>query len=71
MGHSQAFYTGSNGGTLQLVSTSDASDSALAAINDVGVAVGVMLLNSDGLKHVFTFNTLSGALKDLGSPSNG
>ena len=64
-GNSQAFYTDSSG-NLQLVSANGASASALGAINDVGVAVGVMLLNSDGLKHVFTFNTMTSTLKDLG-----
>jgi hypothetical protein len=65
-GHSQAFFTSGNGGTLQLLSAPGFSDSALASINDRGVAAGVMVSNADNSWHVFTYDTQSGTLADLG-----
>ena len=65
-GHSQAFFTTGNGGTLQLLNAPGASDSAFASINDRGVAAGVMVSTVDNSWHVFTYDTQSGALADLG-----
>jgi len=70
-GHTQAFYTTGNGGTLQLINTSGISDSAFGSINDLGVAAGVMVMSLDSSSHIFTYDTQSGILTDLGLDPGG
>lgn len=65
-GQSIAFAKAGSGSAYQWVLPPEASHSALAAINNLGLAVGVMALKSDASKHVFTVDTLTGEMRDLG-----
>lgn len=69
-GRSQAFYTTGDGGTLKLVAA-NASESVLGSINDQGIAVGVMQSGADETLHVFTLDTNTGLLQDLGLDPGG
>jgi uncharacterized membrane protein len=62
---SQAFVAGVDGGPLELLSIPGASSSWLQDINNAGLAVGTMTLVT-GESHVFTFDTTTRAVNDLG-----